>query len=413
MSNYFLIFVTWLLLIPAGCSDRKRNHGEHNGSANSYPFIIGMEDGLKNNAVLKLSEIADSIRYVVLDKKKEVLIGTFRRLQMSGNDIYINSGGLIMRFDSEGRYMNSFGRNGRGPEEYLPGSPYTTTPDNESVIISKGVVSEYLVFRPDGKFSGKKNFPDSGNMFDFTSISDSSFLITYFYIGRSMKREYLETMTRTAGLLNSKGMVLGAVKNPIVNKPVSDSDLKRVIISNPTYTYYNNNAILSPEGDTIYVVNKDSIFPGFIIDWGNVPHQQTEEELYYMQSVPTEKVVNYMPLFETSHKAYFCGRNLNKYFVFQYDKVTGSCRSMTVSERAPGIINDLDGGSKYFPYWTNRSGNIWIAYEDAFSFKKNHSDTFLLSSPSIRDEMKEKLRRFCESLKQDDNPVLKIVYLKK
>ena len=86
---------------------------------------------------------------------------------------------------------------------------------------------------------------------------------------------------------------------------------------------------------------------------------------------------------------------------------------MEVGENNFGLINDLDGGADYFPYWTNRAGNIWIVNEDAYNFKEKQSDEYLSKSVAINPANKEKLRNFLTDLKIDDNPVLKIVYLKK
>lgn len=82
-------------------------------------------------------------------------------------------------------------------------------------------------------------------------------------------------------------------------------------------------------------------------------------------------------------------------------------------DRDKGFINDLDGGDSFYPYYTNRTGDIWIIEEDAFSFKEKISPEFLDNSVASHPEMKEKLKTFTDNLKQDDNPVLKIVYLKK
>jgi hypothetical protein len=82
-------------------------------------------------------------------------------------------------------------------------------------------------------------------------------------------------------------------------------------------------------------------------------------------------------------------------------------------DRDKGFINDLDGGDSFYSYYTNRTGDIWIIEEDAFSFKEKNSPEFLDKSEAVYPEMKEKLKTFTDNLKQDDNPVLKIVYLKK
>ena len=87
---------------------------------------------------------------------------------------------------------------------------------------------------------------------------------------------------------------------------------------------------------------------------------------------------------------------MNEYFIFEYDKITGLSRSMITDEDHYGLINDLDGGADYFPYWTNRKGDIWIVDDDAFDFKKKHNEEFLSKSVAIHPEMKEKLRTFCK-----------------
>ena len=51
--------------------------------------------------------------------------------------------------------------------------------------------------------------------------------------------------------------------------------------------------------------------------------------------------------------------------------------------------------------------------EDAISFKEKHTEEFLSTSPALYPGLKDNLKVFLDSLKQDDNPVLKIVYLKK
>ena len=61
----------------------------------------------------------------------------------------------------------------------------------------------------------------------------------------------------------------------------------------------------------------------------------------------------------------------------------------------------------------NLQGNLWIVYDDAFTFKEKHSEEFLNSPTSRNQEMKGNLTEFLNTLKKDDNPVLIIIYLKK
>ena len=78
-----------------------------------------------------------------------------------------------------------------------------------------------------------------------------------------------------------------------------------------------------------------------------------------------------------------------------------------------GFIYDLDGRAYYYPQWTNRAGDRWIIYYDAFDSKKMHNEALLSKSNAVYPYRKEDLRQFLNTLNIDDNPVLKVVYLKK
>jgi hypothetical protein len=403
-----------LLMSLLSCTNQRKMNTGDSGAVTPYPHIINMAEGLKNNTQLKLSDIADSVKYIVLSKDKEVVIGSFRRLQMTDNDIYINSDGLVLRFDLSGKFLNSIGRNGRGPEEYLQGNPYSTTPNNDKIIISKGVTPEYLIFKPNGEYLGKKGLSSSSrNLYDFAYISDSTLLITYYFVGSFMPREFLDEMSCTAGLFESDGHPIKLILNPLRKADISKTDLKRIIIPFPTYTFFDNRAVLTQNCDTIYEISDNSIFPGFIVDWGKLPHKRSIDELYFRNVESSVKFGSYGTVPEISKKVYFGASNKGISYMFEYDKTNGTSRSMELDSDNTGFINDLDGGSNYYPYWTSRAGDIWIATEDAISFKEKHSDELLSISTAVRPELKKKLIDFTKKLKQDDNPVLKILYLKK
>ena len=408
-KTLFLISLVSLI----SCTNHRKEIIVESESVKPYPHVINIEEGLKTTSQIKLSDIADSIRYIVLSKNKEVLIGDVQNIQISDSNIYIKSNNLVLRFDFSGNLLNSFGNIGRGPEEYLPGSPYTLTPDFDKVLILKSMMYEYLIYKPDGDYIGKKEFPHPRNLFNFVSLSDSSFMMTFYYIGTFMNEDYLKSMPGIAGLFDLKCQPIAVIENPLKNTKIPKDDYKRIAISNPSFTFFDNRIVLTPDGDTIFEIDDNSIRPGFIFDWGQLPHRKSIEELYFRQTESSNKVTSYKPVLETATKAFFRGNSGNNYFIFEYDKTTGLSRSMEVGENNFGFINDLDGGADYFPYWTNRAGDIWIVNEDAYNFKEKQSEEFLSKSVAINPAKKEKLRNFLTDLKIDDNPVLKIVYLKK
>jgi hypothetical protein len=77
-----------------------------------------------------------------------------------------------------------------------------------------------------------------------------------------------------------------------------------------------------------------------------------------------------------------------------------------------GFVNDLDGGQQYFPIWTNREGDIWIDFVEAIDMKSRPAVDFSGVNATIDTIKKQKLLNFVGGLQPDDNPVLRIVYLK-
>lgn len=333
---------------------------------------------------------------------------------MTDKDIFINADGLIMRFDLNGKFLNSIGQNGRGPNEYLKGSPYSTTPKNDMIIISKGLDPEYLRFKTDGEYIDKKKYPSSSrSLFDFVFLSDSAVLNTYSFIGSYMSPGYLNEMSSIFGLFRTNGHPIKVKTNPLINAQLSKSDIKKVVIQNPIFTFFENRVVLTHYDDTVYKITAESVVPGFIIQWDQLQHRKDVNDLYFRKSETQNIGASYHTFFESYQKAYFPASNNGIRYMFEYDKITGATRSMELDLKNFGFINDIDGGSNFYPYWTNRDGDIWITDEDAITFKGKHSEDFLAKSTAIKPEYKERLRDFTKNLNSDDNPVLKILYLKK
>ncbi len=406
--------VFFIIMLAASCSNKKPAQGKDENTVLPYPHIIEMNEGFSNPSEIKLSEIADSIRYVVLSKDRQELIGDISKIQISEKYIYLRSSsdGLVKRFDMNGKFLNSFGNSGRGPKEYLPGSVFTTTANDDEIIIFRSAMDSYLVFEPNGNYVETVDFPVSRTMFDFRSLSDSAFLCTFFYIGSIMKDRISNPFNCSAGIFDYNGNPVKMIEHPLKNADISKSDAGNIVSMAPSITFFDNRIVLMPDGDTIYEIDSKSIFPGYVINWGNIPHNQTNEDFFFMQSGPSDKASVWSLILETRDRTFFRVTRGTEYYIFEYNKISGSTRSMTI-DRDKGFINDLDGGDSFFPYYTNRTGDIWVIEEGAFSFKEKNNPEFLDKSEAVYPEMKEKLKTFTDNLKQDDNPVLKIVYLKK
>ncbi len=397
-----------ILFICSACWEHNETKNSKNIITKPYPHAIDIDKGFTSPAIIKLSSIADSIKYIILSKDKEVIISDFPWLQMTDSEFYINFRGQIYRFDLSGKFLNTIGKIGRGPEEYMPGSPFATNPSADRIYVKRNYMHDYITYSNSGKFIGNISLKKSDNIWEFECFSDSIFMYTFYYI--FMVEKSIEDLI-LCGLFDINGNKIHIIEHPAKNVP-SEVNFYRLGISPPSYTFYNYDVVLN-HIDTVYKINKDTIIPGFILNWGKIPHRHSFEELYYIQAEPSKKVEKTGKFLEISDKAYFGLKDLDKYFLFEYDKKTGNTRSMLANgEENFGFINDIDGGVKYYPKWTNKAGNIWIDYDDAFKFKKNHDEDLLSNSIAVYPERKDKLKSFLKNLEIGDNPVLKIVYLK-
>lgn len=409
MSCQLMIALLLISMFLASCSNKNRNKA----SLKTYPHEINIEEGFKNPGQIKLSEIADSISYVILSNNNQEPIGDVGGIRLTNSSIYLRKqDGFVMRFDRSGKFLNSFGNIGRGPQEYLPGSVYTTTPKDDQIHIFRSAMDSYLTFKTDGSYIGTRKFNIPRTMFNFTCISDSSFLCTFYYVGAFMKDYILNAINWSAGIFDPTGKPLHVIEHPLKNAILSKSDIPNIASNAPSITFFDNRAVIIPKGDTIYEVNADSIYIGYIINWGQIPHKEGNE-LHVRQTSSSTKSSIGTIILETTFKTFIRVYKGDDSYIFEYDKTTGTTKSMLEDSQNLGFINDLDGGINFYPYYTNRSGDIWVNNEDAYSFKEKHSSDYLKQSIFISPEKKEKLNSFTQKVKEDDNPVLRIIYLKK
>ena len=128
-----------------------------------------------------------------------------------------------------GNYLNSFGNIGRGPKEYLPGSAYSTSVNDDKLFVFRSAMDSYLVFEPNGNYVETVDFPVSRTMFDFRSLSDSVFLCTFFYIGSIMKDYTENPFNCSAGIFDCNGNPLKLIEHPLKNADISKSDAGNMI----------------------------------------------------------------------------------------------------------------------------------------------------------------------------------------
>ena len=320
------------------------------------PQTINIKEALEKSEPIKLSEIADSIKYIVLSKDKKVLTKRFLYLEMFDNDIFMQLGSLIYRFDRNGTFLNTIGKIGRGPEEYLNGSMFSINPISETVYVYRNFSHDFVSYNFSGIFLHNLPFRSNHDIGSFICMSDSTFFIYPVYWGVVPKDMFL------CGTFNYHGRKIHTIKHPAQTIP-ADFNASKFMTGGPwpIYTYFNDELIAMCDFDTVYKIAESSIYSAFILNWGNMPRSKTFEEKYYINSRPINSIANPTKLFETSLKAFILINDHINYHLIEFDKRNLNSKSMILSDKDNlGFINDIDGGSNFYPEWTNRKGSIWI-----------------------------------------------------
>mgnify|MGYP002626552024 FL=1 len=82
---------------------------------------IDLSKNVNNVSSLNLSDAIDNIKIVKLDTSDESLLSNISKMEVTENDIWITHmrDQRIYRFSHDGKFLNTVGKQGEGPEEYV------------------------------------------------------------------------------------------------------------------------------------------------------------------------------------------------------------------------------------------------------------------------------------------------------
>ncbi|MDX9946672.1 MAG: 6-bladed beta-propeller [Bacteroidales bacterium] len=415
-TNTTIFFLFFLLFFS--CRNEKIFTPEGSELISSYPLTINVNEGLKNQATLRLSEVADSIRYVILSEERDVAVNFVFEVALTDSAIIAAvSQCPFLVFDLNGKFLDTIGRFGRGPHEYMPGSKFSVDPASGEIIVYRNFLHDFISFDFNGGFI-ERDIPElSVSIESFVCLPGSRLALFPTYDGRELLDYNFRKSMIHMGLFDKDGNKLSEISHPVQNIP-SDFVPSRFVPGSPVNrnTFFKNEIVTPCYENSVYKINSDSIYTGFKINWDKLAVPETFEEKYYPRSssarYPFAEIRG--KFIETSENAFFILSNDGTKYLIEYDKVSCKASSMSFEEDdKAGFINDLDGGQRFFPFWTNREGDIWIDFIEALDLKTQYTDDFLKDNDAVNPATRETLIDFIKNLQADDNPVLRIVYLKK
>lgn len=123
-------------------------------------LYLDLKTAKEKKVDINLSDICDSVIYIPLETKKNCLLTHINQIEIDSKNIFIYSGWSFFRFDISGKFLNQYGKTGRGPGEYIC-QGFCLDKRNKIVYPSTIFRNKRYKFTYDGKFL--KSFPLQDN----------------------------------------------------------------------------------------------------------------------------------------------------------------------------------------------------------------------------------------------------------
>lgn len=411
------------LMAVVSCTQRTDNTHQTVDDGKSYPYYINLEEGLVNPKTIGLYEIADSIKYVILSKEKDVILRNVVDFYLVDDEIIIQGSSIkstIHRFDISGRFINSIGVIGRGPGEVPQGSQMAVNQFDKKIVVKKNYTHNSVVFDFEGNFIG--DYPVSAERFEKEYIfldTDNTLMLTY-YMGPV--KSLPDTVVQGKIVFKTDSIVDQVIYPEIENKYRSQN-LPEISTGYPRgVNFFENEPIITNNFiDTIYKANSNGFYNAAVLQRGAYKPNFINAHFYWLTE-GFEWIGFYGKALETTSKIYMKGRFQNSGYIFEHDKLSGKTYSMkidlTIKNNIPDLhnvnfINDFDGGVNFYPSWTNFSGDIWFSSINALDLINQTKDSGQSKNSITQPQKRSNLNEILDVLDIEDNPVLMMVYLKK
>lgn len=434
LISYFAISLQLILI--SSCTNQDKSFEDSNSPLMSYPYYVDLIEGLNNNVEnFYLSDIADSIKFIPLEKTEQSLLASVSRVEVEGDNIIVNAvfgqtRSYYFRYNTDGRFLNTIGRVGRGPGEYLQSDFSIDYEKKRMVVFRWQSTKDFITYKYDGEYLGKLPISPISNSFRFTCLSGGRVAV-YRY---SNSRQWpIDTTISLFDLYDSTGYLVSSVPSPllqITSKPDPPKRYETPAFGGFPGTYrQGREAILySMWDDTIYITKGDSIKAAFILskDSYSAPPEiryrtkPKDDQNYLLEYLGPYMLVTDSLLFIEQHLG-------EEKLVFRYNRYTGktqSSRSRPSGRHAAGYLefsetpwffDDLAGSNAQLPIRevTGEDGSIIAVTYDAIDFLRLYSEDSINGGFGNIPEMRNQRLKVLQSLSEDDNPVVVIIYLKK
>lgn len=383
---YFMLLLIYFCFFSS-CKNKKVKETE------VYTTEINIRKSLQQKKMnIPLSNLTEEIKYIPLETNDSCLLHGIYRLMLADEHIFASDGLVLYQFDLSGRFVRQIGRQGRGPGEHS--GRIKVDVQNENVfILSSGIMNIYDLETASFKRSFKIDFEVS----DFAVTADNNIL--FFTV--DLPAGPLSFTESEVYITDNEGNIT----NSIINHSRLNNNTQSIGYVN---LYRRNEQIkyMYNFRDTLYSITENSIRrPSVIfklensINRDNIimnPFDNSRSVLHdfiWVQRITEND--NYV--FITMQKGFSAEQSDVRHLLYD---ITNSSLSSTT-----GFVNDIDAGMPFWPQFSIENTLIdhyqphqIIDYYESTIGTVNHSESFV---------------NFVKKLKENDNPVLVFIKVKK
>jgi hypothetical protein len=375
-------------------------------------FTVNYEETLTNKSSLYLSDIAGKIEYISLETNDDCLLTLKPDFYFTDEYIFVDNSKQILQFDRKGRFIKQIGKHGRGPGEIGLIRQLTVLDDEKLLIAQTNWARKLYYFNYEGEFLRQLKVPD---IYRIKGLRGNRLLFFYYCNGGA--EEYMFVLT------NSQGDTTGVVKNHYNWENTTGFEASvSYDLFRPFYEYMGNTYFKSRHNDTVYQAIGDTIRPAYFIDLGKylLPQELRVEALNTSPSTRFQdfkdgsRGYRFVSTLEADEKLFISSQDYHdgevQYNMLYYRPESRSTLMVDDAGYPSGILNNLDGGPDFWPVGALNDSTVymWLLPHEIL---KNGYKIEKLTGETESGQLSN-FKEVLDVIKEDDNPVLMLVYLK-
>jgi hypothetical protein len=219
-------------------------------------------DLTKQESVVLISDIFDSISYLPVRLPQGYGIGQFDKVEISDGQIFVGDfyqSNQVLILDSLGNCLGSINALGEGPGEYLQLTDFSIDWKDENITIL--APNKILKFDFLGNFISESEIPVTG-AYKFISASEGEYV---FYLPSNMAEELVEN--RIADGILYKSDMKGSV--PILSQRMKSKNIPFFAERNILSLFGNELVFSNHFSDTIYLFEDFTLRKKIVLEFGN------------------------------------------------------------------------------------------------------------------------------------------------